>query len=180
MLQTCDDTFFNLKPVKIKIWFCFSTAQREGAVMDDHINKSMLLRGEVACPIAAAAEVLSDQWSVIIIRDIAFFDQRTFGSILNNNNEKIARPTLANRLKRLSDIGILVAGHDRTHSQRKIYSLTERGLSLLPILVEMANWSMNQTDIRTQKIDFLAELANSPSKSMNEFIENLKISHLTV
>ena len=148
--------------------------------MDDHTNKSMFQRGEVACPIAAAAEVLSDQWSVIIIRDIAFFDQRTFGSILNNNNEKIARPTLANRLKRLSDIGILVAGNDRTHSQRKIYSLTERGLSLLPILVEMANWSMNQTDIRTQKIDFLTELANSPSKSMNEFIENLKISHLTV
>ena len=148
--------------------------------MDDHTNKSMFQRGEVACPIAAAAEVLSDQWSVIIIRDIAFFDRRTFGSILKHNNELIARPTLANRLRRLSDIGILIARNDKDHAQKKIYSLTERGLSLLPILVEMANWSMNQPDIRSQKIDLLAELSNSPSKAMNEFIDNLKISHLAI
>ena len=146
--------------------------------MDDYVKKNIFLRGRVACPIAAAAEVLSDQWSVIIIRDIAFFDRRTFSSILNHNNEKIARPTLANRLRRLSDIGILIARNDKKHAQRKIYSLTERGLSLLPILVEMANWSMNQPNIRSQKIDLLAELTNIPSKSMTQFIENLKISHL--
>ena len=146
--------------------------------MDDYVKKNIFLRGQVACPIAAAAEVLSDQWSVIIIRDIAFFDRRTFSSILSHNNEKIARPTLANRMRRLSDIGILIARNDKKHAQRKIYSLTERGLSLLPILVEMANWSMSQPDIRSQKIDWLAELTNAPSKSMTQFIENLKISHL--
>ena len=57
--------------------------------MDDHVNESIVSRGEVTCPIAVAAEVLSDQWSVIIIRDIAFFDRRTFGSILSHNNEKL-------------------------------------------------------------------------------------------
>jgi len=148
--------------------------------MDAYLKKNIFLRGKVVCPIAAAAEVLSDQWSVIIIRDIAFFDRRTFSSILSHNNEKIPRPTLANRLRRLSDIGILLARNDKKHAQRKIYSLTERGLSLLPILVEMANWSMKQPDIRSQNIDFLAELVNSPSKSMSEFIEKLKISHLAV
>ena len=126
--------------------------------MEDYVNKSIASRGEVTCPIAMAAEVLSDQWSVIIIRDIAFFDRRTFGSILNHNNEKIARPTLANRLRRLSDIGVLIAGGDSRHSQRKIYSFTERGLSLLPILVEMAHWTMSQPDKRNQNVDFLSKL----------------------
>ena len=58
------------------------------ARMDDYVSKSIVSRGNVTCPIAVAAEVLSDQWSVIIIRDIAFFHRRTFGSILANNNEK--------------------------------------------------------------------------------------------
>ncbi len=40
----------------------------------------------------------------------------------------------------------------------------------------MANWSMNQSDIASERINFLAELANGPSELMNEFIENLKIS----
>jgi DNA-binding HxlR family transcriptional regulator len=148
--------------------------------MEDYVNKSIASRGEVTCPIAMAAEVLSDQWSVIIIRDIAFFDRRTFGSILSHNNEKIARPTLANRLRRLSDIGVLIAGGDSRHSQRKIYSFTERGLSLLPILVEMAHWTMSQPDKRSQNVDFLSKLSNGPSQPMNTFLEKLRKRHLSV
>lgn len=148
--------------------------------MEDYVNKSIASRGEVTCPIAMAAEVLSDQWSVIIIRDIAFFDRRTFGSILNHNNEKIARPTLANRLRRLSDIGVLIAGGDSRHSQRKIYSFTERGLSLLPILVEMAHWTMSQPDKRNQNVDFLSKLSNGPSQPMNTFLEKLRKRHLSI
>ena len=148
--------------------------------MDDYVKKSIVSRGNVACPIAVAAEVLSDQWSVIIIRDIAFFDRRTFGSILANNNEKIARPTLANRLRRLCDIGILIAGDDSRHSQRKIYRFTERGLSLLPILVEMAHWTMSQQKITSQNADFLAKLSNGPSRPMSTFLEKLRKSHLSV
>ena len=147
--------------------------------MDGYIKKSTFLRGDITCPIAVAAEVLSDQWSVVIIRDIAFFDRRTFGCILKENNERIARPTLANRLRRLHDIGIIIARDDTNHSQRKIYSLTERGLSLLPILVEMANWSMNQSDIASERIECLADLANGPSKLMKEYMENLKTRHNT-
>ena len=154
-------------------------SQRNETKMDDYVNKNIVSRGQVTCPIAAAAEVLSDQWSVIIIRDIAFFDRRTFGSILSHNNEKIARPTLANRLRRLSDIGILLARNDSHHSQRKIYSLTERGLSLLPILVEMAHWTMSQPNVRIQNADFLLKLSNGPSRPMNTFLENLRKGHLS-
>ena len=77
--------------------------------MDDFVKKSIAMRGDMTCPIAMAAEVLSDQWAVIVLRDIAFFNQRTFGAILDNSNEKIPRPTLAKRLKRLCDIGLLNA-----------------------------------------------------------------------
>ena len=135
------------------------------------------MRGDVACPIALAATVLSDQWTVIVLRDIAFFNQRTFGAILENNNEKIPRPTLANRLKRLCDVGLLKARSDAKHSQRKVYSLTERALGLLPVMVGMGNWTLSQGGIKTTEVEFLRELSGPESQAMKEYMEKLRITH---
>ena len=145
--------------------------------MDGFINSRILMRGDVTCPIALAATVLSDQWTVIVLRDIAFFNQRTFGTILENNNEKIPRPTLANRLKRLCDIGLLKARSDAKHAQRKVYSLTERALGLLPLMVGMGNWTLNQKEIKTPEIEFLRELSGSESQAMKEYIDKLRTTH---
>lgn len=145
--------------------------------MDDFVKKSIAMRGDITCPIAVAAEVLSDQWAVIVLRDIAFFNQRTFSAILNNNNEKIPRPTLAKRLKRLCDIGLLSARSDAGHAQRKIYSLTEPALGLLPVMVGMAEWSLNQEDINAQKIAFLEDLYSSTSQAMTDLIDELRVTH---
>jgi len=145
--------------------------------MGGFINSRIVMRGDVTCPIALAATVLSDQWTVIVLRDIAFFNQRTFGAILENNNEKIPRPTLANRLKRLCDIGLLKARSDAKHAQRKVYSLTERALGLLPLMVGMGNWTLNQKEIKTPEIEFLRELSGSESQAMKEYIDKLRTTH---
>ena len=135
------------------------------------------MRGDVTCPIAMAATVLSDKWTVIVLRDIAFFNQRTFGAILKNNNEKIPRPTLANRLKRLCDIGLLAARSDAKHVQRKVYSLTERALGLLPVMVAMGNWTLSQEDTKAAGIGFLRALSGPESQAMREYIDKLRITH---
>ncbi len=145
--------------------------------MDDFITSSIVMRGDINCPIASAAKVLSDQWTVIVLRDIAFFDRRTFGSILKNNNEKIPRPTLANRLKRLCDIGLLTARNDVTHAQRKVYSLTERALGLLPVMVSMGNWTLSQERMKTPQIEFLRELSNQESQAMKKYMDKLRLMH---
>ena len=145
--------------------------------MDGFVKKSITLRGDITCPIALAAEVLSDQWAVIVLRDIAFFNQRTFSAILNNNNEKIPRPTLANRLKRLCDIGLLNARGDAGHAQRKIYSLTEPALGLLPVMVSMAKWSLSQEGFNGQQIEFLNDLYSPASQAMTELVDGLRLTH---
>ena len=145
--------------------------------MDGFVKKSIAMRGDITCPIAVAAEVLSDQWAVIVLRDIAFFNQRTFGAILDNSNEKIPRPTLAKRLKRLCDIGLLSARGDVGHTQRKIYSLTEPALGLLPIMVGMAEWSLNQENIKAQEMAFLKDLCSPASQAMTELIDELRVTH---
>ena len=145
--------------------------------MDGFVKKSIAKRGDITCPIALAAEVLSDQWAVIVLRDIAFFNQRTFGAILDNSNEKIPRPTLAKRLKRLCDIGLLSARGDVRHTQRKIYSITERALGLLPVMVSMAEWSLSQENFKAQEFEFLKDLYSPQSQAMAELIDELRVTH---
>ena len=97
------------------------------------------------CPMSSAAAVIADHWSVIILRDIVFCNQRTFNSILINNNENISSATLAKRLKRMCDLELLCTSDDPTHSQRKIYSLTSKGMDLVPIMVEMFRFGKKHT-----------------------------------
>lgn len=145
--------------------------------MDGYIANHITKRGTVICPIVLAAEVLTDQWSVIIIRDVAFFDQRTFGSIIKNNNEKIPRATLANRLKRLCDVGLLSTNSDKNHSQRKIYSLTERTIDLLPVIVGMASWATMYSGAQAEKVGIISALSSSHSSEMVSFMDRLRAQH---
>jgi DNA-binding HxlR family transcriptional regulator len=145
--------------------------------MEGFVKKSISLRGDITCPIAVAAEVLSDQWAVIVLRDIAFFNQRTFGAILDNNNEKISRPTLANRFKASLRYRAAQRAGDAGHAQRKIYSLTEPALGLLPVMVGMAKWSLSQEGFKAQQIEFLNDLYSPASQAMTELIDGLRITH---
>jgi DNA-binding HxlR family transcriptional regulator len=92
------------------------------------------------CPINLTLEVLGDRWSLILIRDIMFGNRRHFRELLTMSNEGIASNILADRLKRLVAHGVLSKRADPTHKQKAVYSLTEKGIELLPILVQMGTW----------------------------------------
>ncbi len=92
------------------------------------------------CPINFALEVFGDPWSLLIIRDIVYFGKKTYGEFLASE-EGIATNILASRLASLERQGILVKRPSATDKRREEYSLTEKGLDLIPILAEMANWS---------------------------------------
>src|SRR5215475_5643533 len=92
------------------------------------------------CPINFALEMFGDPWSLLIIRDIVYFGKKTYGEFLGSE-EGMATNILASRLAHLEHQGILVkkpSGHDK---RKEEYALTEKGLDLIPVLVEMANWS---------------------------------------
>src|SRR5215468_1374426 len=92
------------------------------------------------CPINLTLEVLGDKWSLLIIRDIMFGNRRHFRELLNGSEEGIASNILADRLKTLVEQGIVTRADDPTHKQKAIYSLTEKGIALLPVLAQMAAW----------------------------------------
>ena len=92
------------------------------------------------CPINLALEVLGDRWSLIVIRDLMFGNRRHFRELLAQSQEGIASNILADRLKRLVSVGVLSRRDDPTHKQKAVYSLTEMGIELLPLLVQMGAW----------------------------------------
>jgi len=85
-------------------------------------------------------ETFGDPWSLLIIRDIIYFGKKTYGEFLASE-EGMATNILASRLARLEEQGILVKKPSGQDKRKEEYILTEKGLDLIPILVEMANWS---------------------------------------
>jgi DNA-binding HxlR family transcriptional regulator len=92
------------------------------------------------CPINLTLEVLGDRWSLIVVRDLMFGNRRHFRELQARSEEGIASNILADRLKRLTQSGLVTRAHDPRHSQKGIYSLTEKAIQLLPLLVQMGAW----------------------------------------
>jgi DNA-binding HxlR family transcriptional regulator len=92
------------------------------------------------CPINFALEMFGDPWSLLIIRDIVYFGKKTFGEFLASE-EGMATNILSSRLTRLEEQGILKKRPSEQDKRKEEYVLTEKGLDLIPVLVEMANWS---------------------------------------
>ena len=103
-----------------------------------------MIQGSVerdVCPIGLAADLIGDKWSLIILRDISILSRQTFNQLLKQNLEGISSATLAKRLKRLMNIGLLTVSKDQTHSQKKLYCLTESAIQFIPIIFNLAHWA---------------------------------------
>jgi DNA-binding HxlR family transcriptional regulator len=92
------------------------------------------------CPINFVLESVGDKWSLLIVRDIVFFGKKTYGEFLRSQ-EGIATNLLASRLERLQTQGILRKIPHKEDKRKDYYILTEKGLDLLPIVLEMIVWS---------------------------------------
>ncbi len=98
----------------------------------------MLMRS--GCPINLSAELLGDRWSLVVLRDIMFGNKRTFGELHGTSLEGIATNMLASRLKKLTDEGMLSTSRDPRHKQRLFYSLTEKAIAFVPVMVQLGAW----------------------------------------
>jgi len=92
------------------------------------------------CPINFALETFGDPWSLLIIRDIVYFGKRTYKEFLASE-EGMATNILASRLALLEHKGILEKKTFEGDRRKEEYRLTEKGLDLIGVLVELANWS---------------------------------------
>jgi len=92
------------------------------------------------CPINVLLETVGDSWSLLIVRDLMFMGKKTFNAFLNAE-EEIASNILSDRLQRLEAAGIVLKESDPDDARRYIYRLTEKGIDLAPMLIEMILWA---------------------------------------
>lgn len=92
------------------------------------------------CPITSALDVLGDKWTLVIVKQMLIDGKKTFKDFIESE-EAIATNILTSRLKSLEDNGILKRVNLPSNKKSKHYNLTEKGLGLTPVILEMAIWS---------------------------------------
>jgi DNA-binding HxlR family transcriptional regulator len=98
-----------------------------------------------ACPIAGALDLIGDAWTLLVIRDLLFYDKHRFADFLDSP-EHISTNILAERLKRLEERGLVERRRYQERPPRDEYFLTARGHDLLPVLRELITWGQTHID----------------------------------
>jgi DNA-binding HxlR family transcriptional regulator len=132
------------------------------------------------CPINLTLEILGDTWSLLILRDMIFGGRRHFRELLNGSQEGIASNILADRLRRLTEQGLLTRAQDPTHKQKAIYSLTEMGIALVPVFAEIGAWGRRFLPA-SEELSIRAELLEKGGRKLwRRFMDELREEHLGV
>jgi DNA-binding HxlR family transcriptional regulator len=96
-------------------------------------------RPRSGCPVSLSLERFGDRWSLLIIRDLMVRGYRTFKEF-QKSDEGIASNILADRLQRLEAAGIITTEGDQSDGRRVNYRLTEKGIDLAPVMLELLIW----------------------------------------
>jgi DNA-binding HxlR family transcriptional regulator len=133
------------------------------------------------CPVNLSLEIFGDSWTLLVLRDMMFAGKRHFRELLLSD-ERISTNILADRLARLVDHGLLTKADDPSHKQKAIYSLTEKAIALLPIVVQIGAWGSRWVP-DAKKLDapgrkFLRELQEAGPREWARRMDELRAHHL--
>ncbi len=121
------------------------------------------------CAVNYGVEIFGDRWSLLIVRDIVFDGKKTYGEFLKSE-EGIATNVLASRLASLEEQGILSRSPNPDDGRKDFYTLTEKGLDLIPILLNIVLWSAQhdaKSNVRFRK-DLVARISQNPAQVSDE------------
>jgi DNA-binding HxlR family transcriptional regulator len=127
------------------------------------------------CPINFAIEIVGDKWTLLIIRDIALWGKFTFGEF-SSSKEGIASNILALRLEHLLKKGVIKKTEDTNDRRKDFYTLTEKGLDLIPLLLEMVSWSEKydeKSEARKQRA-FVSQIRKDRGTLMKQIRSQVK------
>lgn len=91
------------------------------------------------CPLSYTLDFFGDKWSLLILRDMVLSDKATYGEFLSSA-EKIATNILADRLSMLETYGFVTRQVAPDKKSKFLYSLTEKGIALVPVILEIGLW----------------------------------------
>lgn len=130
------------------------------------------------CPIGLGSHLLGDKWIAIIIRDIALFNRRTFSELLKKNAEGISSGSLATRLQRMVGLNMLNIESDKTHAQKKIYTLTESGIEFVLVVFKLARWTAKFRNPSANTVAMVKPYIDGDTDKTESLLTSLRQIHI--
>jgi len=127
------------------------------------------------CPISSALDIIGDKWTLLIVRDMLFDHKKTFKDF-SNSVESIASNILSSRLKMMEEMGIITKSKMEGNQKSYIYTLTEKGVGLLPVIAEITLWS--DENVRELNPTMVKEDYQYVRTNKQEFLEAVKQGYL--
>ncbi len=109
------------------------------------------------CPISFALDIFGDKWSLLILRDLIFKDKAYYEDFAQSE-ERISTNILADRLKRLKQEGLIKSRPDKENRRKIVYSPTPKALDLIPLILEIIDWSAKYDSKTAAPKEFLEML----------------------
>ena len=128
------------------------------------------------CPITSAIDILGDKWMLIIIKQMLIQGMDTFKDF-TESDEAISTSILTLKLKCLEQYGLVERKNHPTNKKTKLYHLTEIGLSLAPVVVELAirsDKSLRKFNPIMRKSDELELMKQNKEEAVKALIEKYK------
>lgn len=127
------------------------------------------------CPLSYTLDLLGDKWTLLIIRDLLLYHKSHYNEFLKSD-EKISTNILADRLQRLEEHQIITKSPDTTHRSKVVYGLTQKGIDLLPILLEMFHWGATYSEGCPLPDDFMQSIVSERPQLMQKIISDWEAS----
>ena len=125
------------------------------------------------CPISSSLDIWGDKWSLLIIRDLMFAKECTYGDFLKAP-EGIATNILASRLQVLEESRI-IEKLDHPESRAKVlYRLTRKGIDLLPVMIEINLWAEKYFPIPADRKAMLKEVKKDKAAFIKSMTKELQ------
>jgi len=127
------------------------------------------------CPISSSLDVWGDKWSLLIVRILMLLKQCTYGDF-QNSKEKIATNILASRLQMLEKNEIISKSNHPESKAKVLYRLTQKGIDLLPLMIEINLWAEKYFTIPAEQKAMLKEVKKDKNAFIKAAKEDLKIT----
>lgn len=128
------------------------------------------------CPITSALDIIGDKWSLVIIKQMLFEEKSTFKDF-TESDESIASSILSARLKMLERFELISKKKLPDNKKTNFYYLTDKGLSLTPIIVELSLWSKDNLQEIHPSLNLHEELAvieKNRKEALHKIVQHYK------
>jgi DNA-binding HxlR family transcriptional regulator len=125
------------------------------------------------CPVSCSLDIWGDKWSLLIVRDLMFAKQCTYGDFLKSP-EGIATNILASRLQALEENKIIEKLDHPDSKAKVLYRLTRKGIDLLPIMMEINLWAEKYLTIPDERKAMLKEIKKDKAAFIKSAIKELE------